>query len=84
MPDDIQKLELDELENVSGGYRRPKDKEGYFVYKIKRGDNLTKLAKRFHCTIDDIMAWNPKIKNKNLIYAGDYLYIANYDEFSEM
>ena len=79
MADEIKKLELDELEDVSGGYRRPKDKPGFFVYKINRGDNLTKLAKRFHCTISDIMAWNPKIKDKNLIYAGDYLYIANFE-----
>ncbi len=80
MSDEIKELNPEELEDVVGGYRRPKEKSGFFIYKIQKGDNLTRLSNRFGCTIRDIMAWNPKIKNKNLIYAGDYLYIAEYDE----
>ncbi len=69
-------LNVDELGEVAGGYKRPPEKEGFFIYKIVRGDNLTKIAKRFDTTVRDLLIWNPKIKNKNLIYAGDYLYIA--------
>ena len=68
-------LSMDEMGAASGGYRKPPEKEGFIIYKIKKGDNLTKLARKFDTTIDDILFWNPKIKNKNLIYAGDYLYI---------
>ncbi len=68
-------LDVAELGGVVGGYKRPRDKEGFFIYKIVRGDNLTKIARRFDTTVKDIMRWNPKIKDKNLIYAGDYLYI---------
>ena len=76
MNDEIKELSQAELDGVTGGYRRPNEKSGYFIYKIQKGDNLTKLAKRFGCSVKDIMSWNPKIKNKNLIYADDYLYIA--------
>lgn len=81
MSDELKALELEDLNQVSGGYRRPKEKEGFFIYQIERGDNLTKLAKRFNCTIRDIMKWNPKIKDKNLIYAGDYLYIGDIEDY---
>lgn len=80
MSDEIKELDLNELDNIVGGYRRPKEKEGFFIYHIQKGDNLSKLSKRFGCTIKDIMRWNPKIKDKNLIYAGDYLYIGEIED----
>ena len=40
-------------------------------YKIKWGDTLSELAVKFHTTVAELMRLNPKIKNKNLIYAGD-------------
>lgn len=40
-------------------------------YKIKKGDNLTKIAKMYGTTVNKLLELNPKIKNKNLIYAGD-------------
>ena len=41
-----------------------------FYYVVKPGDNLTKIAITYGTTVDAIMALNPQIKNKNLIYAG--------------
>lgn len=38
-------------------------------YTIKSGDNLTKIAKKYGTTVDQLVKWN-NIKNKNLIYAG--------------
>ncbi len=75
MTDEIKKLELNELEDVVGGYKRPPEKEGFIIYQITKGDNLTKIGKRYGYTVNDLLRWNPKIKNRNLIYAGDYLYI---------
>lgn len=40
-------------------------------YVIQKGDTLSGIAKMFGTTVDDIMAANPKIQNRDLIYAGD-------------
>jgi LysM repeat protein len=40
-------------------------------YKIKKGDNLTKIAKENNTTVAELLKENPKIKNPNLIYAGE-------------
>lgn len=41
-------------------------------YTVKKGDNLTKIAKRYKTTVAQLVAWNG-IKNPNLIYAGQRL-----------
>ena len=41
-------------------------------YKVAKGDNLTKIAKKYGTTVDQLVKWN-NIKNKNLIYAGQKL-----------
>ena len=68
-------LSADEMEKIGGGYKRPPEKSGYIIYQIQKGDNLTRIANRYHCTVNDLLRWNPKITDKNVIYAGDYLYI---------
>ena len=71
----FEELGAAEMNEVAGGAKRPKEKEGYVIYQIKRGDTLTKIARMFNTTIASIMAVNPKIKDKNLIYDDDYIYI---------
>lgn len=39
-------------------------------YTVSKGDYLSKIAKRMGTTVDAIMALNPQIENKNLIYPG--------------
>ena len=39
-------------------------------YVIKKGDTLSKLAKAWNCTINDILKVNPTIINANKIYEG--------------
>jgi hypothetical protein len=41
-------------------------------YQVQRGDNLTRLAYRYHTTIWQLMAWNG-IHNPDHIYAGQIL-----------
>lgn len=41
-------------------------------YTVKKGDNLTKIAKNNGTTVKQLVAWN-KIDNPNLIYAGQKL-----------
>ena len=71
---EINELNMEEMNQVAGG-ARPKEKEGFFIYQIVKGDNLSKIANKFGTTVSKILAANPKIKDKNLIYAGDYIYI---------
>lgn len=28
------------------------------IYRVKRGDNLAKIAKRYHCSVNDLKKWN--------------------------
>jgi len=44
------------------------------IYTVVRGDNLTKIAKKFNTTIDELVRLN-NITNKNLIYVGQRLII---------
>ena len=43
-------------------------------YIVVRGDNLTKIARKFGVTVSDLVRWN-NIKNPNLIYPGQKLLI---------
>ena len=45
------------------------------IYTIQPGDNLTHLAQRNGVTISQILAVNPQIKHRDLIYAGHKLRI---------
>lgn len=46
----------------------------YEIYKIQRGDNLTKIAKMYETTVNELVELNG-IKNPDLIYAGEDLKI---------
>ena len=52
-----------------------------YSYTIVRGDNLTKIAKKNNTTIEEILRFNPYIKNKNLIYAGKELILPENSKF---
>ena len=41
-------------------------------YTVQKGDNLSKIAKKYGTTVNQLVAWN-NIKNPNLIYAGQKL-----------
>lgn len=56
------------------------DDGDYIDYKIKRGDTLSGIAKRYGTTVSKLMKANPYIKNKNRIYAGKYLQIPKFHE----
>ncbi len=46
---------------------------GYFIYIVARGDTLRGLATRFATTVEALLASNPNITNRNVIYEGQRL-----------
>ena len=46
-----------------------------FVYTVKANDTLSKIAKRFGITKEQLLAANPKIKNPDKIAIGDQIII---------
>lgn len=40
------------------------------IYKVVKGDVLARIAKKFSCTVEEIMALNPIIKNPNFLQVG--------------
>ncbi|SMP11494.1 LysM domain-containing protein [Desulfurobacterium pacificum] len=54
---------------------KPQEPSDYLIYKVKRGDTLLKILKKFHIPpykLKEIVKLN-KLKNPNLIYAGSKL-----------
>src|SRR4051794_32300716 len=49
------------------------------VYRVKSGDNLGKIANRFHRTIGQILTANPKITDPNHIEIGQLIVIPPAD-----
>lgn len=49
-------------------------------YTVVSGDSMWKVAVRYKIGISEIIAANPQIKNPDLIYPGDVLYIPGKDE----
>lgn len=47
-------IDLAQQTGLNGGYRI----NGVTYYKIKRGDNLGAIAKKFHCTVKQLKQWN--------------------------
>ncbi len=73
----IVEMDVNDMENAAGGsrYKKPDPIKGFIIYQIQPHDTLYKIGKAHRCTVDQLLFWNPKITNRNLIRAGDYLYI---------
>ncbi len=75
---EAMELDLNEMNEAAGGVNRYKtltEKAGFVIYKVQKGDNLSRIAVKHHCTVRDLLTWNPKITDKNCIYVNEYLYI---------
>ena len=70
-------LNMEEMNEVAGGaYKKPAEKTGFLIYQIQANDTLIRIANKFGIkSYKEILKWNPKITNPNLIRTGDYLYI---------
>lgn len=55
------------------------NKTKVIYYQVKLGDNLTKIAKEYQVTVNDLLKWN-SIINPNLIFPNEIIRInTNYD-----
>ena len=51
------------------------------IYVIQPGDTLSKIAKTYGTTVENLMELNPQITNQNLIFAKDTIKLSDTDEF---
>lgn len=42
--------------------KKPKGLTQYKTYRVKKGDNITKIAHKFHVSIAQLKSWNPQLK----------------------
>jgi len=54
-------IDMAKVTSINGAYRV----NGVTYYKIKRGDTLGAIAKRFHCTVRQLKQWN-NLKSDNI------------------
>ena len=68
----MKEMSVEELGEVAGGYTKPREKTGYFIYQIQKGDSLISIAKKFGISdYKKIVEWNSDlIKNPSLIVDG--------------
>jgi len=64
--------EIDKIQNRVNEILHANDKPNVEYYIVQKGDNLTKIAKKYGTTVNQLVAWN-NIKNKNLINIGQKL-----------
>ncbi len=65
-----------EKEDKNKSKNKNKNKNRSKKYKVKKGDNLTKIAKKLGMTVEELIEMNPYLAdNPDLIYAGEELNI---------
>ncbi|MBN2789935.1 MAG: LysM peptidoglycan-binding domain-containing protein [Candidatus Delongbacteria bacterium] len=48
-------------------------------YKVRKNDNLDRIAKLFKVTISDIKKWNPRSTSRKYLYPGTEIYLRGYN-----
>ena len=69
MSEEMKEVNLEEMEATAGGAGKKKT-----VYTVVRGDNLSKIAKRYGVTVKQLVEWN-NIADPNLIFPGQKIVI---------
>lgn len=59
----------------------PTSTSNTITYTVKKGDNLTKIAKQYGVTVDDILMLNPSITNASKISVGQKIAISSSNTY---
>ena len=62
MSEEMKEVSLEEMNETADGAGSKK-----VVYTVVRGDTLTKIARRYGVTVNQLVVWN-NIENANLIF----------------
>ncbi|MGI5936735.1 MAG: SafA/ExsA family spore coat assembly protein [Oscillospiraceae bacterium] len=54
------------------------------THTVAKGDTMWKIAVRYQIGVSELIAANPQIKNPNLIYPGQIIYIPNIDDIKAL
>jgi lipoprotein-anchoring transpeptidase ErfK/SrfK len=54
------------------------------IYQVKRGDSLARIAGQLGTSLEVLLLANPSIKNPNLIYVNQELYVPNHSELQAL
>ena len=73
MSEHKREVNLNELEKASGGAN---NEDNYIIYTVEPGDTLSKIARKFGVTVNELIGWN-EIVNPDLIVVGQKLKIYN-------
>jgi len=65
-----------EAEKSSKETEKPADKTKMSTYTVKSGDTLSKIAKQYGMTLNNILELNPKIQDANKIYPGQSINVS--------
>ena len=47
---------------------------------VREGDTISRIARRYHCTVDDIEELNPRLRDADSIRPGDDIRVPKEDE----
>ena len=66
MENNINELNAKEMQEAAGGAN-----QGYFVYVVEKGDTLTKIAREYGTTPEELAKANGKpLRKMNLLWVG--------------
>ncbi len=70
----------DSLQDFHTHTIRPVDKPSFYTHTVRPGDTLSKIAKKYNVSLEDLLRANPWIKNPNHIEVGWKIRIPGYGE----
>lgn len=75
-----ESIYLSDKSTIKAPEIKEEEKTKIVYYRVVSGDTLSKIASRYHVTVNDLVKWN-KIKRPNLIFPDEILKIKTYYDY---